>query len=263
MKKNLNTFRTVRQQNILRFVVAACAVLVVVSLVLVASLPENRQRLFHAFKKDTALEPRDTFNQAGDQAGLQDGATVNEALEARPLDHNDHLLGDLSAPVKIMIYEDYQCPFCAQLYDSLEQARSEFGTKIVIGVRNYPMSIHELAVPAANAAECAAEQQVFPEAYKALFAANKSQGLSQDFLSSLGTTLKIDEAQYRDCLTKAKYNDKILAEKEEVKKLGVIGTPALFINGRYHAGALPFDDFSYPDGSLGKGLKSLISEQLK
>jgi protein-disulfide isomerase len=170
--------------------------------------------------------------------------------------------GSKDAPITIVEYSDFQCPFCAQLYTTIERAKAEFGNSLVVAVRNFPLISHEQAMPAAEAAECAAEQNKYWEMYHALFEANKSDALNIDQMSADAKKIGLDMALFTACLTKEKYKDKIVAEKAEVKDLGIIGTPASFLNNQYLPGALPYEDFTYPDGTPALGLRSLIQQKI-
>lgn len=262
MKKPLNAFRGLRSQNLLRGLSIFCIVIIVVAGGLWLSLPANHAWLTGLFASSRpAAKPSPAAT--GAEAGLDGAPVVNADLKVRPIAADDHVLGEMGAPVQVIVYEDFQCPFCARFYDALEAARKEYGGRIVVAIRHYPLVNHDLAVMAANAAECAAVQGKYEAAYHALFAANKANAFSQAFLSGLGAQLKLDEGVFADCLTKQPYTDKILAEKDEVKKLGVIGTPATFVNGEYLSGAVPYEDFTFPDGAKGEGLKTVIEKKLK
>lgn len=260
MKKPLNAFRHQQSRNLVRWLIIFCAVIVIAAAALLISFPEGRFSLLGL--GETGLQSKTPPAALPTEAGLSGSAVVNADAVVRPVAADDHILGDVAAPVQIIVYEDFQCPFCLRFYDTLEQARREYGSRLTIIMRHYPLANHNLALPAATAAECAAAQGKFEEAYHALFAANKAATLSQEFFQGLGKQLGVDEGLYSDCLTKAPYTDKILAEKEEVKKLGVIGTPAAFVNGEYLSGALPYEDFTYPDGTKGEGLKAVIDRKL-
>lgn len=262
MKKTSNAFRTIKTGNSLRIVIIFCVVVVAASLILLGSLPGNRQRFFGWLGGNGShLTPKNSDTPSV-QPGLNGAATVNENLQVRPLGLDDHVWGDINAPVQLIIYDDFQCPFCTQFYSTVQQAKADFGAKLVVAIRHYPLTSHAQALQAAISAECAGEQGKFFEMYHELFADNKAAKLSPEEIRSNGAAIGLDDAAYQQCLTSEKYTAKILAEKEEVKKLGVIGTPASFLNIEYIAGALPYEDFDQPDGTRGKGLKSRIQEKL-
>ncbi len=265
MNKNVNTFKAVKVSNTLRYVLGFCALLVVGAVVLLASLPSNRSWLFGWFDSSSNVARKEAMNddKIGDEAGLAGTAVVNENLSVATLSTADHLWGNIGAPVQLIIYEDFQCPFCAQFYDTVERAKAEYGSQLVIAVRHYPLSNHELALPAAQASECAGVQGKFWEMYHELFRQNKSATMTLDTIRAAAPAVKLDEAAYKDCLTNAADTAKILASKEAVKKLGVIGTPASFLNGEYLPGAVPYEDYTHPDGKAELGLRSMIEKKLK
>lgn len=263
MKKNNNIFRATQMNNIVRLLGIFCVIVVVGSLLLLLTIPTNRQYIMGWFREDDLnVTAKNSKNIKQAEAGINGIAVVNENMKVSPLTPEDHLWGNISSPVQLIIYEDFQCPFCAQLYDSVEQAKAEFGSDLVVAVRHYPLLNHPQALPAAEASECAADQNKFWEMYHELFTLNKGGSLSSESIQAAGKKLGLDEAIYSDCLTKAKYQDKILAQKEEVRKLGVGGTPASFINEEYFAGALPYEDFTHPDETQALGLRSLIKKKL-
>lgn len=263
MKKNNNLFRETHVSNILKILGVVCVVLVVSALALLLLSKENRQHIQNWFtgkKVEVATKKNPTEN--AEDIGINGAAVINENSQVTPLSLEDHLWGNIGAPVQLIIYEDFQCPFCAQLYDTVQQAKTEFGSDLVIAVRHFPLSSHELALPAANAAECAADQEKFWEMYHELFTQNKNGTLSVESIKEAGKTLQLDETTYNNCLTNVPHQAKILAQKETVKKLGVGGTPASFINNEYVAGAIPYTDFTHPDGSAAEGLRSMIRKKL-
>jgi protein-disulfide isomerase len=263
MKKNNNIFRATQMNNAMRILAVFCLVVVIGAMLLLITLPSNRQKIMGWFRGDSfGVTVKNPKLEKQNEEGINGAAVVNENIKVRPLSVDDHLSGNISAPVKIIIYLDFQCPFCGQLYNSVEQAKAEFGSDIVVAVRHFPLLNHDQALPAAVASECAADQDKFWEMYHELFAINQTGSLSAETIKNSGKKLKLDEVTYVDCLTKNKYQDKILTQKEEVRKLGVGGTPASFINDEYFAGALPYEDFTHPDGSQALGLRSLIKKKL-
>jgi protein-disulfide isomerase len=263
MKKTNNIFRATQTNNIVRVLGVFCIVVVVGASLLLLTLPNNRQQIMNWLGgKDVGVTAKNTKTENTQEAGINGAAVINENMKVKGLTVEDHLWGNISAPVQLIVYLDFQCPFCGQLYNSVEQAKAEFGSDLVVAVRHFPLLNHDQALPAALASECAADQEKFWEMYHELFAATQTGSLSSETIKNLGSKLKLDEGIYTDCLTKAKYQDKILAQKEEVRRLGVGGTPASFINEEYFAGALPYEDFTHPDGTQALGLRSLVKKKL-
>lgn len=115
--------------------------------------------------------------------------------------------------------------------------------------RDFPLGFHNRAQPAAEAAQCAHEQGKFWEYHDGLFADQKK--LSDDDFKNLATSLGLDVEKFNACYAAGKYRADVQKDMAEGTKLGVTGTPAYFINGRFLSGALPFDAF-----------KAIIDEEL-
>lgn len=181
----------------------------------------------------------------------------------KPIDQADHILGDLNAPVQMIIYSDFECPFCAEFAQAMKQAEEYFKDKAVIAFRHYPLPGHAQAAKAAEASECAAEQGKFWPMHDKLFADNVASRLGVEQFKKDAADLDLDMVRFNQCLDSGKYEDKVAEQKAEGKGAGVTGTPTSFINGQIYIGAYPFEDFTGADGKVEKGLKSLISELLK
>lgn len=263
MKKPYNAFKAVQLTNALRILVFTCVVAVILMLVLYFSLADNRRQVLSwlGFSQGN-FKANLTDTGKDNDAGLNGPLAVNNSVNVRPLDNKDHLWGPIDAPVNLIIYNDFQCPFCVQFYDTVNQAKAEFGNDLVVSIRHFPLVSHDQAINAALAAECAADNAKFWEMYNELFTISKAGQLTLAEINQKAEKIGLDTSLFSDCLTKEKYKDKILSEKEEVKTLGIIGTPASFLNKEYLAGAMPYEDFTYPDGSQGQGLKSLIQGKL-
>ncbi len=180
-----------------------------------------------------------------------------------PMSEADHLWGIIEAPVKLIVYSDFECPFCADFYDTLKQVKDEFGDKVVIAFRHYPLASHSLALNAAEASECAAEQGKFWEMYDKLFGDNKAKTMSTTQFKKDAVDLSLDQAKFNQCLDTEKYKDKVLAQMLEGKNAGVTGTPTSFVNGQFLVGAYPFKDFTGNDGRPELGMESIINKLLK
>lgn len=181
----------------------------------------------------------------------------------RPIDAADHVLGKLDAPVKMIVYSDFQCPFCYDFSRSMKQVEENFKDQVVIAFRHYPLAGHEQAVPAGVAAECAAEQGKFWEMHDKLFADNKAGRMGTEQYKQDARDLGLDEAKFNQCLDSAKYENKITQQQNEGDQAGVTGTPTSFINGQIYVGAYPFEDYTDSKGNKEEGLKTIISNMLK
>lgn len=149
--------------------------------------------------------------------------------------------GNASAPIEIIEFSDFQCPFCQRANPTVEQVLKTYGDKVRFVYRHYPLPNHPNARPAAEAAACAEAQGKFWEYHDRLFA-NPTKLADAD-LKAHAAALGLDAQKFNTCFDNRQQKpgiDKDLADGEAV---GVTGTPAFFINGRALEGAQPFDAF--------------------
>ena len=149
--------------------------------------------------------------------------------------------GNPDAPVTIVEFADYQCPFCKKSEDTLKALLSKYGGRVKLAFLDFPLSeIHGQAGSAAEAARCAGEQGKFWEYHDSLFADSK---LDEASLIERAQKLRLDESAFRSCLTGGKFQQDIQANREQGVEAGVKGTPAFFINGVFLSGAQPQAEF--------------------
>lgn len=187
------------------------------------------------------------------------GADLQSVTQVRPLDQSDYVQGSLQAPVQIIFYGDFDCPFCADFYSTLKKAETEFKDNVAIGWRYFPLRIHDMALSAAEAAECAAEQGKFWEMYDKLFTDKQNNKLNTDQIATDAVAVGLDAKQFKNCWDGGKYRDKIQSQLQEASKYNVSGPPYSFINGAYISGAKPWDDYKDQNGNTQTGLKSIIN----
>jgi len=145
-------------------------------------------------------------------------------------------LGPESAPVIIVEFSDFQCPYCRKAEDSLKSVRQKYGDKVRLVYRDFPLDkIHPNAHKAAEASNCAADQGKFWEYHDALFA-NPSK-LGPNDLKATAAKLGINAVEFGQCLDGGKYAGKVSSDTSAGNDLGVEGTPTFFINGRTLSGA--------------------------
>ena len=151
-------------------------------------------------------------------------------------------LGPASAPITLVEFGDFQCPFCReweqQTYQPLLAA---YPGKIRFVFRDFPLtSIHPNAMPAAEAAQCANEQGQFWSFHDKLFG---SETLSDDVYKQYAQQLGLDMTKFNDCLSTHKYAQQIQADSDFATNLGINSTPTFFINGLAVIGAQPLETF--------------------
>lgn len=139
-------------------------------------------------------------------------------------------LGNAEAPVTIVTFTDYQCPSCAAMHPVLEELVNEYGAKVRLVTRDFPISRHTEAFKAAEAAEAAREQGKYWE-YVQILLRNQS-ALTVDKLKGYATDLALDRTRFDNALDSGRFTESIQRDVEDGMKLGVNGTPTIFINGR-------------------------------
>ena len=147
------------------------------------------------------------------------------------------------APVTIIKFEDFQCPFCRQTQATFTQLEARYGNKIKVVHRDFPIDkSHPQARRAAEGARCANEQGKFWQYHDKLYATNLTADPKQ--LSALAKEIGLDLASFDRCLANGQYKALVQKDLEEGKKLGVTATLAFFINGRVIVGAQPLESFA-------------------
>src|SRR5258708_15633941 len=152
------------------------------------------------------------------------------------------LRGNPKAPVMIVEFSDYQCPYCHQVEPTVKEVLTKYGDKVSLSYRDFPLTaIHSQAMIAAEASRCAEEQGRFWEYHDQLFTASQ---LEKDSLIEYAHNLKLDDKQFDSSLTSKKDKADIDKDEKEGRKAGVSGTPGFFINGVALSGAQGQDAFT-------------------
>ena len=188
-----------------------------------------------------------------DELKAKSGAAVKVMLDPPrytvPVVASDPVRGNPNAPVTIIEFSDYQCPFCARVNPTLDLVRSTYGDKVRIVFKDYPLPNHAEAPKAAEAARCAGEQNKYWEMHDAMFANQRALGVPA--LKQAARAIGLDGGAFDSCLDSGKHAAAVLAGGELGNKIGVNSTPTLYVNGRPLIGAQPFEAF-----------KQIIDEEL-
>lgn len=173
------------------------------------------------------------------------------AKTADLLDPDDVVLGNPNAPVTIVEFGDYQCPFCGKFFSEVEpRIRDQYikTGKVKMQFRDFPF-LGEESNQAASASQCAAEQGKFWAYHDLLYQTEIADGrensgnLTGALFNSLAARLGLDQAKFSTCLASGKYNNETQKDYNDGLAAGVNGTPATFINGQMISGAVPFLQF--------------------
>lgn len=151
------------------------------------------------------------------------------------------VLGPAGAPITIVEFSDYQCPYCHRAQTTIDQVMSRYPGQVQLVHRDFPLDFHGQAVPAARAARCAGEQGRFWDYHRSLMTVPGD--LSQADLLARAGRFKLDTGPFTACLASDRYDAAIRDSVEAGSRMGVSGTPTYFINGRMLSGARPFEEF--------------------
>lgn len=195
-------------------------------------------------------------------AGVKKVANNNEggnplvtgsADEAKDVTAADHIRGDIKAPVKLITFEDTECPFCKKFHITMMQVMKDYSGKVAWIYRHFPLEqIHSKAAKEAEATECAFElggNEKFWAYLDRIFEVTPANnGLDPAELPKIAKYVGLDQAQFEKCLVSGKYAKKVAADLEDAMKAGGTGTPYTVIVGRDGkkygvSGALPYEQF--------------------
>jgi len=192
--------------------------------------------------------------QIQQRAGAGDDGPVDVSAD------NDAMLGSKKAKVAIIEFSDFQCPFCRSFWkDTLPLIKKEYVDtgKAYFVYRDFPLSFHSGAQSAAEAAECARDQDKYWEFHDKIFGEQEKlgQGTIQFGVEEIKKWAResgLDTAKFNQCLDSGKYKSEVEKDIADGSSAGVSGTPTLFVNGKKFVGAQPFLVF-----------KAAIEEELK
>jgi protein-disulfide isomerase len=199
------------------------------------------------------LSGKNVASNKNETAGTQPkAAAVNQQeaeapqpnnAEVPPITADDHIKGNENAKVTLIEYSDFQCPYCARHYQTIKKIFDEYGDKVRLVYRHFPLSFHPEAQKAAEASECAAEQGKFWEMHDAIFEANLAGTMSVTKWKEEAKKLGLNTKKFNDCLDSGKYANKVSNQMAGGSAAGVQGTPATFVNGELVEGAIPYEQF--------------------
>jgi protein-disulfide isomerase len=157
-----------------------------------------------------------------------------------PVDGTDHTQGPVDAPVTLVEYGDYQCPYCGAAYPVVKQLQERFGDDLRLVFRNFPLQqLHENAMSAALTAEFAATKGRFWEVHDALYE-NQDQ-LGPELYAAILTQVGVGAGELRAALESETYFAKVKKDFDGGVRSGVNGTPSFFANGTRYDEARDFE----------------------
>jgi protein-disulfide isomerase len=196
-------------------------------------------------KKGTPL--KDVYTKRMEAAALAPAPSAAPSAPAAPEGKADVKLGDApvkgsaSAPVTMIAFSDFQCPFCSRAVPVMKQIEDQYKGKVRIAFKQLPLPFHDKAHLAAEAALAANEQGKFWQMHNKLFA--NQQALDRPSLEKYAEELGLNMGKFKAALDSGKFKDRVDRESKEGAAVGATGTPTFFINGKKLVGAQPFDQF--------------------
>jgi len=182
---------------------------------------------------------------------MKDSATLTPPVSAR-----DHIEGSDNAPVTLVEYGDYQCPYCGEAHSVVKRLQKALGKKLRFVFRNFPLThAHPYALMAAETAEAAALQGKFWEMHDFIF--ENQESLEPEALPAWANELGLDMTQFAAAIKQGSVVKRIEEDRKSGIKSGVTGTPSFFINGTQYDGE---DDFDSLRTAL-LGVEALVRER--
>jgi protein-disulfide isomerase len=175
-------------------------------------------------------------------AGLQVRLPYPDLPRAEiPLAAHDPSVGPATAPVTIVQFAEYQCYYCNLVNPTLEKVKEQYGDKVRIVWKDYPLSNHGRAVPAAVAAHCAGEQGKYWEMSRLLL--QNQHALSDSDFTGYAADLGLAAEPFQACTTSGRYESLVQEDFKAGNDVGVQATPTFFVNGVLLSGAQPLERF--------------------
>lgn len=166
---------------------------------------------------------------------------LQPARKVVPIPPDAPILGPVDAPITIVEFTDYQCPYCQQAQQYVDRVMATYKDKVRLVYQEFPLDFHGQAKPAGVAARCAGEQGKFWEMHAGLLRSPGSFDAAD--LQRRAVGLGIDPAKFNACVASGKYDAVIQKAIDNGRSVGVTGTPTFFLNGRAFSGAQPFEVF--------------------
>lgn len=199
---------------------------------------EMTQTDFYAQAKDFFDEKDDRFFMRSQDVGIPVGKYVASPVTG------DAASGPKDAKVKVVVFSDFQCPYCKIFHKAFEDAIKNYGDRVLFDYKFLPLSdIHPQANDAALASACALEQGKFWEYADKLYADQTNWGNAKDIFKfkEYAKNLGLDGAKFNQCLDSKKYQDKIDADKKEADSFAISGAPGIFVNTDFQEGVISYD----------------------
>lgn len=169
-------------------------------------------------------------------------AAAAGAANLKAITDKDHIRGEKDAPVVLVEFSDFQCPFCQKVHGTLKQLVEDYNGQVAWVYKHLPLdSLHPYARLAAEASECAADQDKFWEYADELYAGQSS--LSPEFLVTIAEKIGLNADRFEVCLNSDKFAQEVKEDEQEAISVGITGTPGIYVNDTLIKGAVPYENF--------------------
>lgn len=218
-----------------------------------------------AFVFDTSVEKTELYSQANSLFVAKDGMDVmNTQLLGVPVgkylalpetNASDPTFGKNDSAVKVVIFSDFQCPYCKTFFPALRGVMAKYQDKVAFTFKELPLDSHPQATDAALAATCATDQGKFWEYADKLYASSSEWSNAKDvtFFKNYAAALGLKTDQFNKCLDDKAHQDNIDASKKEAESFAISGTPTIFVNDQIETGTITADQ-------LGKDIDAQLAK---
>lgn len=168
--------------------------------------------------------------------------SIPNAKLGLPIEGRDHIQGDIHAPITLLEYGDYECPYCGEAYPIVKEIQERLGDKLCFAFRNFPLAnSHPHAVHAAEAAEAAAAQGRFWEMHDLLY--ENQQALEDEDIAQYAADLGLDAKRLIKEVQSGQHQERVKEDFKGGTRANVNGTPTFFINGERYDGPRDVESF--------------------
>ncbi len=202
-----------------------------------ATFEQVKEQIREYLLESARIDARDRYLD-----GLREAFKVQTTLPPFrvPVSTDGPARGKADAPIVIVSFSDYECPYCASGAQTLKMLQERYPKKVRVVFKDFPLDFHPGAVPAAVAARCAGKQEKYWAMHDLLFS---RPGFTVEDLSSFATELGLDAALHNKCVQDPAVAEAVFADRKLGQSVGVDGTPAFFVNGILLTGAQPLESF--------------------
>jgi protein-disulfide isomerase len=198
-------------------------------------------------KSDIYAQAQAIFTKVGDgylMDTAQVGIKTGKFLETPAVSADDSQIGPSDAKVKVILFSDFQCPYCKTFYDTYKKAVNDYKDRVLFVFKHVPLNFHAQAMNAAMSGECAQEQGKFWEMSDKLYTsqADWSNTTGTVKFKTYATQLGLNTTKFNQCLDSSKYADKIAANQAQAQDYGISGTPSFFVNDQFFGGLVSYEE---------------------